>query len=506
MSLYTTICIVPIKLNDVDILTKKKFINDNVRELFLKCLPTKYSATLLYTLFKFDDKTKYNQFITLLSTIKDLEWNFAAVITTKAEYEETIVYFMRNIYNHLQVNPFSIDNTILNLQELFKDEDFENDKKTTISFLKKFSIQFVSSKIDLSIYYLPKKVNFSSIASLPDNVINEILANLSLEDSSSLARSNRYMRELITGTITSGLLKGKLKEDILTRVFSRDNLSILKTISKFLIKSDLDPFVTKYWNAFKCWTYLCNEVKLIDKKYIYKHYPLGKALFACIVGYKYNTQTEWYKKSYQSLYHKSPSLIIQFSPNDTDIFYKLETNLKRFIKTIDLRINEFPYNYNMIDNTNTTVYCKGLPNKYYTVGLSYYDIVIKARNFYIENVQTYLSYKMLVFLFERGLSYLPNPNCSEILKLRMLGTRSKYVPYNRDDLTKLIYFFTTEDDPFLLVNIDETKTPFSISTVSDNNNIFKQITKNEFEIHKDEGLIYTIATYIDIANKEIEKQ
>jgi hypothetical protein len=488
MSSVSTTCIIPIKLE-----ISKEYFGAYIIGL-LKLLPNKYQATLEAILINNPAKTNQEALLNKeLRSIKDLEWNYAVVIKTTKKYEAFVVYFMRKIYNQIQSTPFHIDNAIATLNEVLTEKD-----TFSISPLTKFNLTPTTS-----VYYLPKKKRLSS---LPDDCLQEIATHLTLNDYHSLTQACKSIKRTTADIITTNLLKGELKEDLLHQIFSHDNLTLLKKFIHILKDIELAPLLNKYWNALDCWTYLFKK-EMMDKTLIYQHYPLGKALLACIVGYGYNTQTELYIEGY-NLYYE-PEIPLQSSINPTEFhFYELENKLRQFIQTADLKINKFPYNYNMIDNFSKTVYCKGLPNKEFTIGLSFYDIVTKARYYFVNRVQTYLSNKMLAFLFKKGLTYLPNPICTSSKKLQLRiprrGSRSSYPEYDSEELTNILaHYYTNEEHPQLQIKVDSITHEITRNTGS--YNIFSDIDDDFRILPKENSILQDIMSLINLTNRKIEE-
>lgn len=479
--------IIPIKL-DMD----KEFLATNLLTL-LKLLPKKHQVVPTALLINNPNKTNEEASLnTALRDIKDLEWNYALVITSKQKDEAFVVYFVRNIYSQLQSTPFRLDNAIATLQDLLTEDTF------SIAPLTKITLNQTTS-----VYYLPKKKRLSS---LPEDCLQEIATHLTLNDYHSLTQVCKSINRKTADVITGKFLKGSLKSDLIHQIFFHDNRMLLKKFPNLLKQIDITPLLSKYWNALDCWTDLYKQ-GVINSSFIYQHYPLGKALFACIVGYGYNTQTDLYIEGYNLLYEPEIPMQASFYPTEYH-FYQLENKLRQFIKTADLQINNFPYDYNMIDHFTETVYCKGLPNKPFTVGLSFYDIVTKARYYFVHWVQPYMSNKMLAFLFERGLPYLPNPVCKSPLQIRSPrrgGSRSSYHVYNSEELNHLLeHYYTSEEHPSLQIRVHPdtlvvTHNPGSY-------NIFSDVEEDFRILPEENGILQDITVLINEANRRIEER
>lgn len=483
-------CIVPIKLDNPNI--TPQFLLNTIPQLFA-LLPKNYTARPTALLYNNPSKSNKETPLNIaLRNIQDLEWNYAFEIETTTKDAAVIVYFMRHIYNQLYISPFKMDNAIANLKELFKDSDFQKNVQETITYLKKVNLNTTTA-----VYYFPKKKRLSS---LPDACLQEITTYLSVKDYLSLTQACKSIKSATAAVITTNLLKGKLKKDLLHQIFSHDNINLLNKFPDILKDTNLAPLLNKYWSALDCWTHL-SAIKTIDQPFIYQHYPLGKALFACIVGYNYNTQTELYVKVYNLLKDPEEHPLEPPSYPSENKFYQLEKKLKNFIETADLQINQFPYNYNMIDDFTKTVYCKGLPSNRFTVGLSYYDIVTKARYYFVNKVQPYLSHKMLAFLFQRGLSYLPNPNCKPPNQLYIREQGDWFRRYNIEESNRLdiiLQSYTEGETPQLRIRVDPTN--IKIPQTTRHKNIFSYI--NEKEDYDDS--IYEYIEILDKANKAID--
>jgi hypothetical protein len=464
----------------------KEFLATNLVRM-LNILPAKYQVTP--TALLINNPTKTNEEATLNKTLRDitdLEWKYAIVLTTNPNDEAFVVYFVRNIYNQLQSTPFRLDTAIDILQELLTEE-------STFSIAPLTKVNLTSST---SIYYLPKKKRLSS---LPQDCLQEIATHLTLNDYHSLTQVCKSINRKTATLITTKMLKGTLKSDLIKQIFSHDNVTLLKKFPN--LPMQLPSLLNKYWDALDCWSYLFKQ-EVINQSLIYQHYPLGKALFACIVGYGYNTQSDLYIEGYNLLYEPELPLQASFYPTEYH-FYQLENKLRKFIQTADLQINNFPYDYNMTDHFTKTVYCKGLPKKQFTVGLSYYDIVVKARYYYVHWVQTYLSNKMLTFLFERGLPYLPNPVCKSPLQIRNPGS-SVYRAYIREDLHRQLVSYTTEEHPQLEITVNPITREITPNPGS--YNIFSEVTDDFRELPEENSILEDITTLINEANKRIEEK
>jgi hypothetical protein len=511
MSTSATKVIVPIKL-DISFPVNTHLIDKVTKYFFNFHLPKKYRAISTTVLDNNPTKTKQEDPLNkALRNIKDLEWNYAVVIETRKKDEDFVVEFMRTIFVQFYNTPFNIDDAILQLKHL------SEEGISTVACLTK--VPLTNQSLPTTIYYYPNKKQVTSLCmqkrftSLNKDCMERIASKLSLKDYRSLTQACKSVNDKIATLLTSNLLEGTLKEDLLHEILSHDDPTLLEPalLEQFihLLKgADLASLIDKYWNALNYWTYLFKQ-KHIDQAFIYKHYPLGKALFGCIIGYGYNTKTKLYTLGYNKLYESRKPL--KPAPLTKYDFRLLENKLANFITEADLRINDFPYNYNMIDAVTTTVYCKDLPINEFTVGLSYYDIVVKGIYYYKNDIQPFLSKKMLKFLFERGLSYLPAPTCkSSQLKLRYPYSTNSTKPYNSETLESLLNtdFINVDDlvESILLISVlpnTEQKPPTIVDlffTIDDTDNIFNNIYIHNVDLYP----LQEIARFTDAANRRLD--